>query len=387
MKLALGMMVKDFVSAEVLLAFLDNAQRHGHRVDRVLLAWSHSRDAQAARQLEERVAVSWIQTNHYCRGEEELARLGLAAEQRRSLLHCSLLEEHGLVPYGFNRDLILLEALFTGMDVLVFVDSDVYPYVLQKSETAGGVEKRDIDFFGLHLNALKKGAQVSTSDYSGYHILPPAVFPGQEELLYGLHKEDLADFWEHSGEHYCLSLQHPGPSRSRPTRKLLGGNLALTTAALQHLPPFFSPAYLSGGQVYLARGEDTFWGLAVAGEKVRCVDIDTHIFHDTYGTYPACPELRTSPAVRDRLYYACTGWIGRNVFLGGKLGMFSSGEEGERAQALQVGARALANYTQDPRFLRLPEHRLHARQALPQMLRQCEAVEEAWAYLQRRFFT
>ena len=39
--IALGMIVRDFVSAEPISAFLDNAERFGHVISHVIIAYSH----------------------------------------------------------------------------------------------------------------------------------------------------------------------------------------------------------------------------------------------------------------------------------------------------------------------------------------------------------
>ena len=41
---ALGMIVRDFVSAEPILAFLDNAEKFGHGISHVIVAYSHRFD-------------------------------------------------------------------------------------------------------------------------------------------------------------------------------------------------------------------------------------------------------------------------------------------------------------------------------------------------------
>ena len=40
MKIALGMIVRDFVSAHPLIDFLDNAETYGHQIDRVIVVYS-----------------------------------------------------------------------------------------------------------------------------------------------------------------------------------------------------------------------------------------------------------------------------------------------------------------------------------------------------------
>ena len=125
-------------------------------------------------------------------------------------------------------------------------------------------------------------------------------------------------------------------------------------SALTTLPPFFSPYYFYNRTPLLARGEDTLMGMAASQSHIRCLDIQTPIFHDTYGDYPKVPDLRNDSRVRDRLYYACTGWIGRNVFFRWKTGHTPS-EFTQRNRQLAAGAKALARYTNDRRFLYLPD--------------------------------
>ncbi len=55
--------------------------------------------------------------------------------------------------------------------------------------------------------------------------------------------------------------------------------------------------------------------------------------------YPKVPDLRNDSRVRDRLYYACTGWIGRNVFFRWKTGHAPT-EFFERGRRLSDGAKS-----------------------------------------------
>ena len=133
-----------------------------------------------------------------------------------------------------------MEAMFTGTDYLIFVDSDVRPEVLRKTPD-GAVQSEEIDFIGAHLHGLSLGADVTSSDYSGYNILPPASFDGMKDLLWGLHKESMADFWQNSEAHRGLVIQEDQNAEPQPTTKVLGGNLGIRMSALTTLPPFFSP--------------------------------------------------------------------------------------------------------------------------------------------------
>jgi hypothetical protein len=66
-----------------------------------------------------------------------------------------------------------MAAALTGTDTLIFVDSDVKPEVLRR-DSDGSIRLQAVDFTGRHLQALSQGADISTSEYSGYRILPPA---------------------------------------------------------------------------------------------------------------------------------------------------------------------------------------------------------------------
>ena len=238
---------------------------------------------------------------------------------------------------------------------------------------------------GAHLRGMEMGADITSSDYSGYSILPPADFDGMSALLYGLHKEEMCLFWHDSKLHRGLVLQGADMPEPVSTTKVLGGNLGIRMGAFPTLPPFFSPYYFYNGVPFLARGEDTFLGLAAAKNRINCLDIGAHIFHDTYGDYSAVPELRTDSRIRDRLYYACTGWIGRNVFLRWQTG-YDASHFDWRAEQLEVGARALFRYTQDSRFLNLPNIQQAAEACLPDMVVQYTRAKRAWDDFMERWF-
>ena len=384
MKIAIGMVVRNLLSASPLTEFLDNAEKYGHPFDRVIVAYSHQLAPEAAAVLQSRTKLSLIRLQEFGRAYLILKAIGVPYASLRELLFCPLIDTHGLIPYGFNRNQVLMEAMFTEADVLIFVDSDVLPSVLRRMPD-GSVRPCEVDFVGAHLGGMAMGADITSSDYSGYNILPPASFDGMKDLLWGLHKESMADFWQNSEAHRGLVIQEDQNAEPQPTTKVLGGNLGIRMSALTTLPPFFSPYYFYNRTPLLARGEDTLMGMAASQSHIKCLDIQTPIFHDTYGDYPKVPDLRNDSRVRDRLYYACTGWIGRNVFFRWKTGHTPS-EFTQRNRQLAAGAKALARYTNDRRFLYLPDIQSAAESWLPDMIGQYQKSKEAWNELTERWF-
>ena len=384
MKIAIGMIVRNLISAHPLTEFLDNAEKYDHPIERVIVVYSHEADPEAIQELQRKAKVSLIRLQNYERAHMILKQLGVRFSSIQQLLFCPLIDTHGLIPYGFNRNHVLMEALFTGVDYLIFVDSDVQPSVLHRTPD-GEVGFDEVDFFGAHLYGMSLGATITSSDYSGYNILPPASFEGMADLLWGLHKEDMAEFWQSSEVRGGLIVQEAGTPELQPTTKVLGGNMGIRMSALTTLPPFFSPYYFYNKTPLLARGEDTLVGLAASRSQIKCLDIQTPIFHDTYGDYPKIPDLKNDSSVRDRLYYACTGWIGRNVFFRWKTGHTPS-EFTQRGRRLSDGAKALYLYTNDRRFLYLPDIQSAAEAWLPDMVKQHQKTKEAWTELTERWF-
>ena len=127
MKIAIGMIVRNLISAHPLTEFLDNAEKYDHPIERVIVVYSHEADPEAIQELQRKAKVSLIRLQSYERAHMILKQLGVRFSSIQQLLFCPLIDTHGLIPYGFNRNQVLMEALFTGMDYLIFVDSDVQP--------------------------------------------------------------------------------------------------------------------------------------------------------------------------------------------------------------------------------------------------------------------
>ena len=354
MKISIGVITKDFYSLEPIDEFLENASKYNHKIYSVVIVYSHSCDFQLVESLREKVKVSLVKINDAPEIKQQLIEMGLPKENTEILVNCIALKKYGKVPYGLNRNYALIKALLSGSEVLVFIDTDVYPRVLVKEDDE--VKEKEIDFIGRHLEYLRKEEVIiTTSDYSGYYIIPPMSFSGMKELFVGLQKEDAFEFLRNFEEHNCLSLDNSKKRKIFETDKILGGNVAIKLSALKELPPFFSTVYNVNGEHVLSRGEDTLLGIKLKKSEKKCIDIDTKIFHNTFGNYPEIPDIKKDESIKDRFYYTCLGWIGRNPFLNWLKGEDIEEVKNRQKKNIIIGSKAVSSYLNDERFLILPE--------------------------------
>ena len=383
MKTALGMIEKSLDSEAEILRFVENAEKYGHKLDCVIVAYARHVDPEVEKRLKQKIPLFTVDIKNprYCL--EQFRRLGISNVSTVTLLGCPVEIQRGMVPYGFNRNIVMIEAMLRGIDTLFFVDSDVVPSVLKM--TSKGVKVEEVDFFGAHLEHLNAGSQVTTGEYSGYNILPPAQFDGMEDLLAGLQKSDMLEYWKNSEKHRCLTVQ-PLERIPKPCTKILGGNCAIKLSSLQSLPPFFSSQYIVGGEMFLCRGEDTILGLEIAKNGIICTDIGLNPLHDTYKNYPTEPDLRNDPDTQERFYYACTGWVGRNPFLNFVRGEdMKSVREYQRIRLMR-GLKALVEYTSNQRYLEVMKNFEVSWNSIGRYINEYERQVEAWDELKYRYF-
>jgi len=374
-KKALGMIVRSLDSETELLGFIENAEKYGHKLDCVIVAYTHQHDMKVEQSISKKLpfyAID-IKNPHYIR--EQMRHRGISDNAQKVLLECPVDTTRGLVPYGFNRMMVVMEAILRGMDTLFFIDSDVYPRVLMKEHDKIVIE--DIDFFGAHLEHLNTGSQVTTGEYSGYNILPPASFKGMDDLLAGVQKSNMKDYWRKSDIHRCLIIQKKN-IEAKPCKKVLGGNMAIKLSAFSELPPFFSSHYTMDGELFLCRGEDTILGYEIGKGNIKCTDIGLNPLHDTYKNYPDEPNLRNDKSIQDRFYYACTGWVGRNPFFNHILGNDIVATREYQRKHLETGLRGLADYTGNPRFLGVLKNFDVSWDNIDRYISEFENVLEAW---------
>ncbi|MBF4695656.1 hypothetical protein [Fusibacter ferrireducens] len=375
MKKCFGLIVNRLDDKVTLIDFLLNAKQFGHTIDEVIIIYSQDIDRGYLENIRTFVKVKLIHVNRLDRIYDALHGMGISEKAIVKILGMGDFEETGLVTYSKKRNLVLLQALLDDMDIVYFIDSDVHPCVLYAE---GKCE--EIDFVGVHLNHLLfKNVAATTSDYSGYFILPPMKFNHMEAFLTGIQKEGAIAYMNTSDLHNCLKLGiHEHYRTPTFTNKLLGGNLAMRTGFLNRIPPFFSFFYKVADQYYLTRGEDTTMGVFFDQNHLKVIDIDVKITHDTFGTYPKRPDLLNDPLIKNRLFYASMGWIGRNPFLNYILGKDVQAIADAQKKEMIVGAEALAHYTNDSRFLMLPQAIDSAVANLPAMIERYEEVKSAW---------
>jgi len=354
MNVSFGIITKHFNTLEPIDEFLDNASRYNHKIYSVIIVYSHSCDFRLVESLEEKVKVFIVQINNAQQIKEHQRKMGISQESINILHDCPTLKKYGVVPYGLNRNYVVMQALLTDSEGLVFIDTDVYPKVLVKENNE--VKEKEIDFIGRHLEYLKQEEVIiTTSDYSGYYIIPPMKFKGMKELFIGLQKEDAYEFLIDSEKHNCLNVDNDKNRKIFETNKILGGNVAIKLNAFMELPPFFSIVYNINGERVLSRGEDTLLGVKLREINKKCIDIDTKIFHNTFGNYPEVPDIKKYNSIKDRFYYSCLGWIGRNPFLNWLKGEDVEEIKNKQKENIIIGSKTVASYLNDERFLILPE--------------------------------
>ncbi|WP_130808122.1 hypothetical protein [Senegalia massiliensis] len=377
MNISIAMITKNFNFNTGLDDFLKNAEKFGHKIYSVIVVYSHKIDKTTLKYFSKKVKVHAVKINDKSDLYKDLLYKGVSSKYINRLLKVKTLSTDGIVPYGINRNHAILKAMLTGTDILFFIDTDVYPYVLRKEK--GQIIKEEIDFIGAHMTYMKKeNIIVTTSDYSGYYIIPPMEFEGMKELFIGLQKEIIYEYIKSYNVHNCLKLDSE-IKEPFVTHKILGGNLAIKLESFDKLPPFYSSYYSPDGKNnVLSRGEDTILGLKSKTIKEDFIDIDVKIFHDTYNNYPNVPDIKNNKNIKDRFYYACLGWIGRNPFLNWLIDEDLSNIEEEQLKNIKFGALKLSEYLNDDRFLILPEALENSYNNLPHVIKDYKKTIKSW---------
>ena len=393
------MITKDLLSMEPLDQFLDNAEKFGHEVDSVVVGYADQLDMKVVKKLKERVKVYLVKIRQSQVLHDKLLKLGMADEDICHIIGDYSKPSDGRAAYGVSRNHVVIEAMLNKLDVLVFIDTDVYPEVVIKKENLQDTDIyqtrktviediyiQEVDFLGEHLKHLKQeNVMVTTSDYTGYYIIPPMQFEGMQDLFFGLKKEQAYDYITHSYSHHCLATDHGSKRSGFKTHKVLGGNVAIKLKLFESMLPFFSSTYMVDEGKYLTRGEDTLLAMQVKNhDHYIFYDIDMKIFHNTYSHFPIIPDIVGDKNIKDRFFYACMGWIGRNPFLNEMHELNLESVFKIEHQYLEAGSKAISNYLDDDRFLLLPKAHELAYKHLETMNKEFEAFKSSWFDFIRR---
>jgi hypothetical protein len=386
--IALGLITRNFDDSQPILRFLENARKYGHVIDRVIVAYSHNKDESSVAEVENRIPLELLLVSDLHTLRDQMCQAGLTPKTTEDLLDLPDGGEDGEVPYGAYRNAVLFKALLDGVDHLLFFDTDVEPRVLIDLD-GKNAKWQEIDFVGGHMRSLaREYVSATTSEYSGYYILPPMSFPGLGELLTGLGKGMALEYMEDCHEHRCLNLGPVSPGFPKPTNKPLGGNLGLDLRKAWRLAPFYSTLYKWSGMTVKGRGEDTLLGQTISASNGHIVDVDLRIFHHTYEGFPFVPDIRKK-SIRDRFYWACLGWIGRNPFLSWYLDQLGKLETDLRSETtmqrigLEIGGEKAALYMRDPRFKHLNTAFEASLEALPDAIDRYQHLMRGWQALLR----
>lgn len=386
-RIALAQITRFLDSPEPAQQFLRNARDYGHRVERLIVAYSHGVDEQAVRTLRRQTRLDMVSAHGDPGLSRRLSEARLTDREVNGLLDVPSWQKWNEIPYGAYRNAALYSALLEGIDYLIFFDSDVRPRELSAIEDESPVWKQ-IDYVGEHLASLSlPGVIATSSEYSGYYIIPPIEFDGLNQLLVGLGKSTEAHCLARLDERGCLATSYPGEVRTGPTDKLLGGNLGLSLGNPEQLLPFYSSGYEFGGRYLMGRGEDTFLSHGLLDIGSEMIDIKLPIFHDTFVDFPSKPNIQTNE-VRDRFYNACLGWIGRNPLLAwrrAELGTLETSLEAEfqmQLRGLRLGGTKAARYLSDDRFASLGDALESSMAALPQTIARYQSLISGWTALQ-----
>lgn len=393
------MITKDLLSMEPLDQFLDNADKFGHKVDSIVIGYADKLDTKVIKELKKRVDVYLVKIRQSRVLHEKLKALGMSEEKICHLIGDYSKPSDGRAAYGVSRNHVIIEAMLNKLDTLVFIDTDVYPEVIIKKDDLMDISVYDtrvteiedvfiqeVDFLGEHLKHLEKeNVMVTTSDYTGYYIIPPMQFEGMQDLFFGLKKEQAYDYITNSYHHHCLATDHGKKRDGFKTNKVLGGNVAIKLRLFETMLPFFSSTYMVDENKYLTRGEDTLLAIQVKSQKDYIFyDIDMKIFHNTYSHFPIVPDILGDKNIKDRFFYACMGWIGRNPFLNEMNKLNLETVYKIEHQFLEIGAKAISEHLSDERYLLLPKAHELAYKHLDIMNEEFEAFKASWFDFIRR---
>ena len=249
---------------------------------------------------------------------EALVRRGVAPAEEKRLLFGN--------GYAAQRNMALYEAMRRHLDCLIFFDDDEYPMAVTSSDSAGVALWSGQHVIEAHVKYLRF-ADVTNGYHCGYiSPLPSLELDGiLDENTFRrfiaamssdvLKWEDVRAIIQGGGVTYAdrAVLMQSGPTlveEEDHAKFITGGNLGLSLASPEKIPPFYNPPG--------ARGEDSFFSTCLTDCVVKRVPAYT--FHDGFSLYSdllrgvlptklKSVSLYDSRAVTERFLRACLGWV------------------------------------------------------------------------------
>ena len=184
LNIAFGVITCNLLELTPFINFLINAQKYGHCISTILLVYRNFVDQEIVKKLSNYCEVQTIELGKITSLQNQLKGFRLNNKEIQSLIGTPFLKKYNRVSYGTCRNYALLTAILKGTDILIFFDTDVYPQILYE-ECKAQFHYEEIDFVGSHLDVLCKNPKVvaTTSDYTGYFIIPQMNFPHLADLF------------------------------------------------------------------------------------------------------------------------------------------------------------------------------------------------------------
>ena len=192
--------------------------------------------------------------------------------------------------YGFGnkKNIILLNAILKGYDMVLFWDDDEYPVICMQNDTS--VVWQNTDILTAHLREISNGADVATGFWTG-HVFP--TIPDIHKILHyntatllgealGLGTETHSrnsfvdpTLWFHIGK---LIPEINEIKAINGGKWVSGGNISVNVQSVLEgiVPPYYTPVD--------SRGDDTIFSMHLSRAKV--MSVPSGAYHDMYLDYP-----------------------------------------------------------------------------------------------------
>lgn len=225
--------------------------------------------------------------------------------------------------YAAKRNAILYAAVKNGMDAIVFLDDDEYPFAVTNTHSSAVWGGQPV--LSTHLEYIRQ-ADITNGYHCGYispipyirfnSVLTEEDFRVFIEAISNdiLNWDDMRTVMNNGGVTYAdSSILTGGRAEEVPeinhAKFITGANLCINLTKPERVFPFYNPPG--------ARGEDTFLSTCLSDRRV--LRVPCYAFHDGFSTYSHLMDgvLPTrlkrieadSDLVVSRFYRACLGWV------------------------------------------------------------------------------